>query len=522
MARYAAYIRKSREDAEAEQYGEGETLARHKQRLQALADRNGHVLLEIYQEIVSGETISARPQMQRLLADVSAGKWDGVYVTEIERLARGDSMDQGLVAHAFRETNTLIITPVKTYNPSDPSDETFFEFSLFMSRQEFKTINRRLRAGIHQSVSEGKFVGGRGAYGYRKVKLPHTKGYSLDIYEPEAQVVRQIYDWYLNGMDGAPAGLQRIASRLTDIHAPLGENAVSWRPCRVHRILTCVTYIGLIEHGRQKTVKEVTSTGITKKRVLNPTGDRYQGLHQPIIDRATFDAVQAKLHDHGRHIPVRKGAAVQNMLMGLVICSECGHVMGSVPACGRQGAILKCLTHGCPTVQTYRDPVEQAILDVLRSWLEDPGSASLPPDVDNSEAELLAQSVLTIQQDLDKARRQVARLQDLVEQEVYTIQQYNERYALLRDRIATLEADLKTAQDRQSALPVYYTPAELRPAIIHLFEHYDSSTPLQRNELLRTCLSKVIYTKSVRGCGRANNQFVPSDQFVLDIYPKFR
>ena len=196
--------------------------------------------------------------------------------------------------------------------------------------------------------------------------------------------------------------------------------------------------------------------------------------------------------------------------------------MGSLPAAGRQPAILKCNTHGCPTVQTYRDPVEQAILDVLRSWLEDPGSSSLPPDIDNSEAEFLAQAVHTIQQDLDKARRQVTRLQDLVEQEVYTIQQYNERYAILRDRIATLETDLKTAQDRQAALPVYYTPAELRPAIIHLFEHYEQSNPLQRNDLLRTCISKVIYSKSVRGCGRAHCEYVPANQFFLDIYPRFR
>lgn len=75
---YCIYLRKSRADAEAELRGEGETLARHEK---ALTDFEKYAKLEvtaIYREIVSGETIAARPEMQRLLTEVSNGMWDGV------------------------------------------------------------------------------------------------------------------------------------------------------------------------------------------------------------------------------------------------------------------------------------------------------------------------------------------------------------------------------------------------------------------------------------------------------------
>ena len=140
---FCMYLRKSRADMEAEAHGEGETLARHRATLEQLSRRLKKPIAEVYQEIVSGESIADRPQMQRLLADVSAKRWEGVYVMEVERLARGDTMDQGLVFHAFRYSDTLIITPMRTYNPADPADEEYFEFSLFMSRREYKTTARR-------------------------------------------------------------------------------------------------------------------------------------------------------------------------------------------------------------------------------------------------------------------------------------------------------------------------------------------------------------------------------------------
>ncbi|MFR5079251.1 MAG: recombinase family protein [[Clostridium] innocuum] len=186
---YLIYLRKSRADREAELRGEGETLARHEKALLELARRQHLPIADIYREVVSGETIASRPMMQQLLSEVEQGVWDGVLVMEVERLARGDTIDQGIVAQAFKLSDTKIITPIKTYDPNNEFDEEYFEFGLFMSRREYKTIKRRLNNGRQASVKEGKYVGNRPPYGYERIAR-RTTSFTLKPLEKEAQVVK--------------------------------------------------------------------------------------------------------------------------------------------------------------------------------------------------------------------------------------------------------------------------------------------------------------------------------------------
>ncbi len=155
---YSIYLRKSRKDIEAENLGAGETLARHEKIMLELAKSKNLIIGKIYREIVSGDSISARPVMQQLLQDVEDGMWTGVLVVEVERLARGNTLDQGIVSETFKYSSTKIITPSKDYDPNNEFDEEYFEFGLFMSRREYKTIKRRLHRGTISSVKEGKAV----------------------------------------------------------------------------------------------------------------------------------------------------------------------------------------------------------------------------------------------------------------------------------------------------------------------------------------------------------------------------
>lgn len=176
---YCIYLRKSRADMEAEAHGEGETLARHEKLLLDVARRGKYDVTQIYREVVSGETIAARPVVQRLLQEVEQGLWEGVLVVGVERLARGDTIDQGIMAQTFKYSGTQIITPLKVYDPNNEFDEEYFEFGLFMSRREYKTINRRLQRGRLSSAKEGKWVSGIAPYGYEKIRVPNDKGWTL-------------------------------------------------------------------------------------------------------------------------------------------------------------------------------------------------------------------------------------------------------------------------------------------------------------------------------------------------------
>ncbi len=167
---FAIYLRKSRKDLELKEY---DVLERHRRILLDFANsRNIPINKEdIYEEVVSGETIQDRPVVQQLLKKIEAGYYKAVLVMEIERLARGNTIDQGIIAQTFQLTNTLIITPNKTYDTNNEYDNEFLEFGLFMSRREYKAITRRIQAGRIQSVKEGNFIGSVTPYGYDKEKL---------------------------------------------------------------------------------------------------------------------------------------------------------------------------------------------------------------------------------------------------------------------------------------------------------------------------------------------------------------
>ena len=144
VKKVALYLRKSREDESLE-----ETLARHERMLLDYCKRNNLVIIDIFKEVVSGESLEARPQALKMLENVEAGMYDGVVVVELERLSRGNQIDQVEIAETFKRSGTKIYTLNKVYDLSSDNDfdEEFFEFGLFMSRREYKVIKRRLLQG---------------------------------------------------------------------------------------------------------------------------------------------------------------------------------------------------------------------------------------------------------------------------------------------------------------------------------------------------------------------------------------
>ena len=87
MAQYLIYLRKSRQDRELElATGNQDTLQRHRTKLLSIAKEQKLHIAEILEEIVSGDTIAARPAMQRLLSLVETGKYAGVLCMEVARL----------------------------------------------------------------------------------------------------------------------------------------------------------------------------------------------------------------------------------------------------------------------------------------------------------------------------------------------------------------------------------------------------------------------------------------------------
>ncbi len=519
--KYCAYLRKSRADRDAELRGEEETLARHKRILSELSDKMHKPISKFYSEVVSGETISARPVMQELLKDVEAGMWTGVFVVEIERLARGNTRDQGIVADAFKYSDTVIITPTKTYDPNDEFDEEYFEFGLFMSRREYKTINRRLQRGRIASVKEGNFVGGAAPYGYRKVKL--AKGCTLEIIPDQADAVKQIFDWYCHGEQQPDGTLRRlgtdaIAAKLDSlgIKSPTYNN---WSKSTIQDILKNITYTGKVYFGKYKEVKTSVNGNIIKKSVYNPDYIIAHGKHQPIISEDLFN-LATQIRRERRKQTTPKPFVLQNPLSGIVYCQRCGSLMTRLaPNTRNRYSALKCPNRYCDNISSPIFLVEKQVLQYLRDWLHayELNNKIIDFSPVSKEITLKCETIQKLEDDIKLFNSQLNRAYDLLEQEIYTVEIFKERQANLKASISDTEKQLCACkQDLDHLYELQDQQTHFAPKVKQLLDNYEINSPETNNVLLKELIERITYEKTERNTrGKLENC-----NFSLHIYPR--
>ena len=511
MKQYCIYLRKSRKDLEAEARGEGESLARHEAELLQLAKRMDLPISQIYREVVSGDTIESRPMMKRLLHEVEDGLWTGVLVMEVERLARGDTIDQGVVSRAFSYSNTLIITPNKVYNPCDEADEEYFEFGLFMSRREYKTINRRLQRGRMASIREGKFVGNMPPYGYERVKLPKEKGFTFFPIEEKANIEKTIFDWYVHENIGATA----IAHRLDSMGVSPYKGDV-WTPPSIYSILCNPTYAGMLKWGSRAIVKSVQNGTIVRSRPRSKDYILVKGLHPAIVSEEIFNTAQYIRESRRSSHAAGKSKEIQNPLSGLIVCGECGRKMIRRPYSNGYPDTLMCTHPGCPTVSTQLSLVEDHLIQSLREWLENYKIQTGANQRQSKKEALIDQMIDKGQKNLQTLEKQRDTLHDFLEQGVYSVDVFLARNKNLSERIEEATSQLQDAIDQKQKLSrIQVVHDQIIPKFERVLTAYPSATtPKQKNLLLKEILSHVIYRKSVSGRWHAD----PGD-FELTIFP---
>lgn len=170
--RYCAYLRKSRDDRDerGNVMTVEETLRKHESWIVELAIRHGIRVEKWYREVVSAETIDARPEVQQVLRELAEGKWDGVLCVDVQRLARGDTKDQGIMCEFLEVSGALVITTDGYFDTTDEADMDYLEYGLFRSRQEYKAINKILKRGRKRSKLDGNWPFSIAPYGYVKVR----------------------------------------------------------------------------------------------------------------------------------------------------------------------------------------------------------------------------------------------------------------------------------------------------------------------------------------------------------------
>lgn len=461
------YLRKSRAE---EHRSLEETLSKHRAALTAFARRQGLMIADVYEEVVSGESLFARPQMLRLLEAAGAGRYDAVLCMDMQRLGRGGMYDQGFILDTLKESGTLIITPDRTYDLAAEPDEQAAEMETFLSRSEYRMIAKRLRRGTLQAVQNGAYLAAA-PFGYRKVRVGRLS--TLEIVPEEAECVRYIFRLYAGG-----SGCTRIEEAV---------NALGWRGRRGSRfnrstirlILSNPVYIGKIRWNRTETIRSGVGAERTKKVALSPPDKVWlvEGRHPPIVSQELWDAVQARRSERSVCVDNHRAACP---LAGLVRCAKCGR---SLIYQGKNKGVpyLLCPTKGCCAGAKY-DLVERALLARLEGLMKSV-PVSVPPEPADSP-ELAAVRRRTALQ-LTRLAERRERLYRLVEDGVYSPALFSQRMQALERDVQALELAAANAE----ALPSRPDPE--RTAL----DCWRAAGPAGKRALLRTLIQEIVYEK---------------------------
>ena len=475
----AMYLRKSRAE---EHMTLSEVLAKHKAALVAYAEKYGYLVdeVDIYEEVVSGESLFARPQMLRLMEAVSAGKYEAVLCMDMQRLGRGGMYDQGFILDTFKNSETLIVTPERLYDLTKEMDEQAAEMETFLSRGEYRMITKRLRRGLMQTVENGAYTA-NAPFGYRRItvnKLP-----TLEIIPEEAECVRQIFQLYADG-----CGCTRIEQAVNAMGFH-GRRGSRFNRNTIRLILDNPVYIGMIRWNKTSTVKSGIGPDRQKKVVYNKSDSwkLIDGRHPPIITQELWDTVQSKRKSKYFYVDNKH---IASPLAGLVHCSKCGRRM-NLQGKSKGVPYLLCPTKGCSSGAKF-EYVEQALLvqlDEIAKNLSLEVQNAAPPDVSNLE------------RTRSKAQEQLAKLDDrrnrmygLLEDGVYSRAVFSERMQVLaqdeqrlKDFLESIDAEIHAELSKNKTKQL----AQLRTVLAR----YQSSDIPGRKALLQSIVQDIQYTK---------------------------
>ena len=515
------YLRKSRSDDPL--LTVEEVLSKHESRLDEWSIRNLGALVpeeNRFKEVVSGESITDRPEFKKVLRLVESPTIKAILVLELPRLGRPDTAEIGLLSKIFRYTKTLVITPERTFNVSDSFEREMFESTLKMGNFYLEYTKTVLKRGREISVSSGNYVCSRPPYGYNKTIVSEggRKCPTLAINEEQANVVKMIFNSFVN----ENIGTQTISDRLneTGVKSPRGG---IWTPDGIRTILENPVYIGMVRWNARKSEYVVREGEFRKTRPKTTEGEYIlcKGRHEAIITEELFNAAQEK---RGRTHKTCRNKELRNPLASLLYC-ECGKPMS--------------YRHSTRGDLKYREP---RLVCNGQKYCHN-GSCSVPEIVDYV-AEVLKQRIAEFEQEVTNPDAESHsfyehrlvdlenRLNELDAKEIslWEAQISSENkipsgvFATLSEKITKERKDIEATISQIKAVLV--TPAHKEMTLVNLKQALNAlldptKSVAEKNHFLKACIERVDYKrdahKRVLGKGTGREWVAPPIEVVVNL-----
>ena len=444
---------------------ENHTIASQTAALIEYAQKNGYSVPPewVFQDEGYSGAILVRPGLEALRDLAAEGQIAAVLVYSPDRLSRKYAY-QVLLSEELSRCGVELIF-LKAPAGATPEDQLLVQFQGMIAEYERAQIAERCRRGKkHMAQQGGVNVLSGAPYGYRYVKKSDASAAFYEVIEPEAKVVRTVFEIYTQ----QGLSINAIARLLNERQIATRTGKGRWERSTVWGMLRNPAYRGAACYGKTEQRPRQRVTRPLRQRKALPSRDvggherpRAEWIEVPVpalVSEEIFALAQEQLEKNKRHSPRR--TVEPTLLQGMLVCERCGYALyrASTRTIKAKAELLSLHRFGwISTIEraSLYESTNQAGLsgysscgDEIIRLLEDPGL--IQTEIDRRRE--AAQNADPLRKREEELRREQARVEKSGERLVTAYQEGLVTLAQLRQRMPALQKQTQAVESELQSL----------------------------------------------------------------------
>lgn len=498
---------------------DGYSLEAQKNCLKKFAEREELVIAGVYEDAgKSGKSIEGRPAFRRMLSDIESGAGiDYVMVYKLSRFGR-NAADILNSLELLQTYDVNLICIEEGIDSSQTSGKLLISVLSAVAEIERENILEQTMNGRREKARQGKWNGGPAPYGYM------IKDEILSINEEEAEIVRTIYDKYVNTRLGY-SGIAKYFNLQGIKKTPRKESDIEEFSAHfIQLLIDNPVYCGKIAYGR-RSKERVKGKKNEYKLVKQKEYCLVDGQHEGIISEELWQKAQEKRLATGIKYASKLGNERAHLLTGIIKCPKCGCGMYANRVCWtkKDGTYKEVMYYSCSrnkqsrgrhcdySANLKKTDIEPLVVEVIKKLVQDEEFAveikrriGVQVDTDKIDTELFNYENKLKEVEANKSRleREIDTLPLGAAHRDRKILDMTTRLDALYDNIAEIESNIEDARFRKKAAEEKALTLEnIYKILMHFSELYDIMNDEERKELFAELIQEIqIYPEGEIDC----------------------